>query len=203
MRDKVSIIYLSNPNKSSEQVFIKLRPCIAAIVIFLSLLGSSCSNSSGIQKSGIQIEAEKQAQVWWDASIAKCGEEFYTKYKVASGYSLTMGGDKSYFDNGYIQFKEGDYLVKESKVSESDKLNGVEWSGKIIFPSQIETPLRYYEFESNKWSSWREGPMFYSFNMSGTPNSPQTLKFKKVNGKWSNPESYFTKPQCSEIPKDN
>ncbi len=65
-----------------------------ALIIFLGLSALSCSKA--VQKPPLQIEAEQQAEQWWNASFSKCNETLVTKYKgseiaiVASAFPASM-----------------------------------------------------------------------------------------------------------------
>lgn len=167
-------------------VFIFLFCCVA------------CSSTNPAQK-----EVEQQAQIWWDGWIAKCDDGYYTKYE---GSGLNMGRTELYGKKqAFIQLNQPAYAAVPAPANESEKLNGVELKGRIVMP--LETSLRYITFgistfgnpTSSKWSTWREGPLRYEDRGA----SPQIHEIKKVKGKWQGLEMEgFTKPQCSEIPKE-
>jgi hypothetical protein len=165
------------------------------LVSFILIFGSACSLSKS--------EGERQAQIWWDNTIAQCENDYYTKYKGPEVF--TEANAMNQISEAYIQFKNPSYDVRPTSLAEKDKLNGIEWHGTIII--SFSASLRYYEIGTSsdkKWSSWQEGPLMYSDKRLRELEkpSPYIINFGKIHGKWLVPDTGFTKPQCSEIPKD-
>lgn len=174
-----------------------------------ALLLTSC-------KSAIQKDAESKAKEWWNESIIRCGDDYYTKYFPNGGdlnevYMGTVSGRSS---NAFIEFKSARFDLVETPLTEADKLNGIEWKGLVILvPANFS--FRYYDYEADKWSDWRQGPMMYVSEVHHSINTlmqaadgverlntPQARVLAKQKGKWSfDVGNFFTKPQCSEIPK--
>jgi hypothetical protein len=172
-----------------------------AILSFLTIfvvLYSSCSRST---KSEIQQEAERRAQKWWDASVAKCGEYYYTRIK----WSDIVMGQLVHEDELY-QLKNASYYVKETPLTEATKLNGIEWQGRIVI---IATAHRKRYTDNSGWSSWADGlPQYQSPFLSSLSSSLLDKGFYKVKGHWSigedgkdaDGETTHRKPDCSTIP---
>lgn len=175
----------------------RLSLCIALLTI--SFCSSSCSQDG---QSGVQKEAEARAKAWWDASVAKCGDAYYTRVKWSD---LVMG--QLVRKDELYQLKNASYYVKETPISEATKLNGVEWQGRIIF---VATAYRKRSPDDSEWSAWLEGvpPSQSDFATMVEAHSLLDKGFNKVKGQWSIGEdgkdidgkSTHTKPNCSEIP---
>lgn len=179
-----------------------------AFVVFSTIFFLSCSKL-GSQKSSLQIEAEQQAEQWWKSSVTKCNDTVVTKYKGAS-LSIMGGGFPDSMKEGYLQFKELNYVVEEDKITDADKLNGVEWRGVLLL-LPIDATLRFYRTDNtnnSKWSEWMQGKILYdSFSLSPMPttrtgvNSPFYREVNKVKGQWTQLTNDFNKIECSELPQ--
>jgi hypothetical protein len=173
--------------------------------ITFSLIFSSCSLS--FLRTEAQAEADNQIQKWLNNSFIKCGDNFVTNYK---GSKISVYSDLSSMENAYFQFKEVSYEFQEIPLTESDKLNGIEWKG--ILAIQKGEPLSRYlgadsYIKSNKWSEWKTSVVMYmddfkKFERSSQniPATPFILPIKKAKGKWEFTRE-FNKPACSEIPQ--
>ena len=138
------------------------------------------------------------AQRWWDTSFAKCGDSFYTNAKQSElpvdSPAGSVNVQSPLIGDALFQFKSASFNVTEQPLTEADKLNGIEWQGKVsLSPKNI---FRYYDYQKGGWSSWREGSM---------PIPGRS--FRKEKGKWIGLSEDKTdmhrliKPDCSEIPK--
>lgn len=151
----------------------------------------SCSTNT------LQKEAEEQAELWWQKTITKCGNGYYTHYK---GPDVgTTQGDDFRINDAYIEFEGPGYKVKPLEVTKSDELNGFQWFGLIAIDSNI--PLRYYKKGSKTgWSSWRKGPLMYSDEETRKKNlTPQAIRIGKIRDQWTIAGEHFSKPDCSEV----
>lgn len=83
----------------------------------------------------------------------------------------------------YIQARKVTCKHIPYKVSDAEKLNGVEWKGEISYVYQLH---RFYDPATRKWSEWRDG----SFINSNMP----VFSLIKQHGKWEinggNPDIY-------------
>lgn len=169
-----------------------------ALIIYIPLF-ASCSKT--LTKSENLVEAERQAQAWFDSSFTKCGETFVTRYKGQRIGSIGM-----WMDDGYIQHKLLTFVVEERPLSEADKLNGIEWQGSVLILPMKQT-IRYLKSGENKWSDWKETSIIYDpplyLPQLEKEISPFVRDFKKAKGQWvglSSDKGSFTKVECSQIP---
>lgn len=184
-------------------------PLFLLCIVILSFSGA-CS----LFEDKTYGEAKQKTQAWWDSTFSKCGNDYYTQY---DGNGLIIDSFNP-IKKVLIQFKNLSYKLDEKKLSEKDRLNGEEWRGSIIIPT--DTPFRYYDMNSSdgnkKWSSWISGGMLYeedsldknlevldkSTGVTPLTNSTHIINFSKYKGKWSEPVSRgFKKLDCSVIPK--
>src|SRR5258708_10550705 len=91
--------------------------------------------------------------------------EYPAKTYIASGQ---RAGPESF----YRQIKELKFYIQPGQISESDKLNAIQFTGTCEFTN---SPARVYgdpnAFGPPKWSDWKP--------------SSETVRIEKRNGKWS------------------
>jgi hypothetical protein len=172
---------------------------LSLLTIFVALY-SSCSQSA---KSEIQQEAESRAQKWWDASVAKCGDYYYTRVK----WSDFVRGQLVH-ENEFYQLKNASYYVKETPLTEATKLNGIEWQGRIAFVASAHRK----HTDSWGWTPWTDGVPPTQSDLAPLVEARSLLDkgFSKKNGQWEigedgkeiTGEPTHTKPDCSEIPPE-
>jgi hypothetical protein len=183
---------------------------IVAILVHLLLL-SACPS---LMEPAIKREARAKAQEWWDASVSRCGGDYYTK--IMRDDIVMAGRVFEIEDKPPIQFKPVTYELLEEPITEADRLNGVEWKGYATFPTKLT--FRYYDSRNKKWSSWREGTIIYQPNelrelrnkiIGRELDAPLIQELRKEKGKWNyergdseKDTANLAKPNCSEIPKD-
>ena len=89
---------------------------------------------------GIEREAQTEAEKFWDTKITKCGNSYFTSTK---------------WDKEIIELKDVSYELLTEPISQSDKLNGIEFNGTTIL---IASSRRIYRH--NQWGDWGEGPKY-------------------------------------------
>ena len=145
----------------------------------LVCIGTSCRSSS----SGEGANAAKQ---YWDKSVIQCGNSYFGRQK---GYGI---------GTGFIgEFKGFKYSVDESPITESDKLNGIEWKGTTAMGCDAN---RVDSLFLSPWSDCR-GP-------NGALQSAVALE--KKNGRWYyhlspfdagiEADKYPSQLTCGEVP---
>lgn len=169
-----------------------LYKILAAIPLLLLLLLLSCSPKT---KSSLDIEAENEAQKWWDATVTQCGEDYYARGEWIEEL-LPMKFTKK---SGLFQLKNANFFVENlsARITEADRLNGVEWTGEI---NVLASSHRQYDEEKKAWGLWSDGPPKFMNPLQGKATPIFSNFLEKSNGQWKlvPPKG---KPSCSEIPK--
>lgn len=176
----------------------------------IALLGFTLLLTFGCKSKG-QSEAEHEAQNWFGKSFTNCEGVQVSKYV---GRELKIGSDiGNDVKVGFLEFKELSFSITEDKLSEADKLNGIEWVGSLTLLPQ-KPVVRYYESYSSdaKWSKWLNDLIIYSPSysplgqlvdgLSKDPNNvtPMVRFIKRDKEKWSGFPVGFSAPQCSDVP---
>jgi len=108
--------------------------------------------------------------------IVRCGKDLYIKYEKED-----FEKDRNYA----LSPKPVEVSVVSRKISDADKMNGVEWAGIVSF-----TIIGPYQSASHakKYDEWINGPFVYS-----------RMKFEKKNGVWKYPPGQPMRPfTCEE-----
>jgi hypothetical protein len=147
----------------------------------LVILSFACSAESITPKLSPDGEAEAEAQRYWNSILAKCGDSYYARDNRG-----TPGAERI-----IMQFKDVTFEVNELKITEAEKLNGIEWSGWAIFNTKVS---RFY---LTKWESWRNGAVF----------PVNTMLMRKEKGKWifgvnEKSQPNLKKIDCSDVPTE-
>lgn len=105
-----------------------------------------------------EVQAERQAQLFWNARVTKCGQDYYTK------------------DRGYIhQFRNLAITVNSRFVSGADRLNGIQWRGSTkITVGQSRTYT-----QGHGWGRWSDG---FTYEVGGVEVDAQ---MQRTRGQWS------------------
>lgn len=148
-----------------------MKKTVLTILLIATLSVVACSSSSaGLPgsisgESAIDREARQLAQQHFDLMFTRCGDSYYQMKRVNPDTALGQDGDKDEF---WTEIKNPRLEVSAGKITDTDKMNGIEWQGVIeIFVDN----LRDYD-KSAGWSKWRAGKEV----MSSRP--------VKTNGKW-------------------
>jgi hypothetical protein len=59
-----------------------------------------------------------------------------------------------------IQFKCVGPKLVETPLTQSDKLNGIDWKGTVSLP--LDSSFRYYDYKRKAWSAWSEYHIAYA-----------------------------------------
>src|ERR1700752_222982 len=81
---------------------------------------SSSTQSRQAQPSPLFQEAYRQAEAALQAATTKCGDSHY-----------------NYNSTTIYQYKDVVVSLNESRLTEADRLNGIEWSGSAHFDSKV------------------------------------------------------------------
>ena len=163
-----------------------LRRTAAAVMslILLSALLAGCRNSragsdkssASTTKSGIDAEAQEQAEKYWGSLLTKCAGTIY-------------GKDNRQAVDQIYEFRDSSIRIKPRVLSDADTMNGIEWSGDANFDSKTSRVLT-----AKQWGAWRNGSILLN-----------SQKMEKVNGQWKFGVSADARPplrtfDCSELP---
>lgn len=159
-----------------------MKICFIASVFTLTVL-VSCTSRTG--ESGPASEAKKEAEKYWNSVLTKYGDSYY-------GIRI----DPSLPEGVLYQFKEPQITFKEQRVSDADRLNGLEYAA-------IST-VTYKAYRKNwrrQWQAWGGA------GMVGGVNAFLNEDVKKLKGKWfvglnpEHPPKHWQKINCSEVPQ--
>lgn len=162
----------------------------------LNLLSCSASNNGN---TALDAEADRKGQEYLARTVVKCGEDYYAKahwLDIFRGDAIQMAA--------LYQLKTPVAIVEkdESPITEADRLNGIEWRGKIVV---VAIAHRYRYSSMNVWSGWND---MSPYNGSTNPlfsGAPLDSALYKKNGQW-NIDEVSTDPRdkpldCSQIPQ--
>lgn len=166
---------------------------------FLMIVLLLCSCNSP-KPNPLLKEAEQKAEIYKDAILTKCGEDYYASLEWSE-----LIGNKIVSNQAIFQFKSPVMFVNEQPIKDVDKnLNQVEFTGEITF---LAAGHRVFEKNGDKmtWSSWREDvPRHISALASGRSYLDRDIS--KEKGRWSIGGWYIDedkgkpkKIQCSEV----
>jgi len=158
---------------------------IAKAVLLVALIAvtgthvTSCSGklmSAGRNKSGVDAEAQQEAEKYWGSLLTKCGGTIYGK------------DNREAVDQIY-EFRDVSIRIKSRALSDADRMNGIEWSGDAYFDSKTSRVLT-----GAKWGPWRNGSIWLN-----------SQKMEKVNGQWKFGVTTDARPplrtlDCSQLP---
>lgn len=161
------------------------------VVISISacILLSACWTDFGSAVSSTKSEAQKEAEKFWSTQITKCGESYYRKEVLPKKDNYVL----------LYEMKDPTILAETHKLTEADRLNGLEWDGTTTFSPKAS---RVWAQDPGSWYEWKKG-------MGNVPEL--TYPMKKVKGQWSvdtkrmwarEETSKYVPVDCSQIPKD-
>jgi hypothetical protein len=154
-------------------------------LLSLLLTLSSCAGKPGATGSSADAEASAQAEKFWFSQITQCGDSYYRVRE------LTSGGKE------FFEIKEPKVRLSPRKLTDADRLNGVEWDGKAVLEAKV---VRVWGPKVGPWEPWSNGVWRmdnYQYPM------------KKVNGQWTvdtrlggvfDEVARYVPADCSEIP---
>lgn len=157
-----------------------ITKCIVLMaLILLSVLLTGCSGKSmpgTAGRSGIDAEAQQEAEKHWGSLLTKCGGTIY-------------GKDNRQAVDQIYEFRDTSIRIKSRTLSDADRMNSIEWSGNAIFDSKTSRVLT-----GDKWGPWRDGSIYLN-----------SEKMEKVRGQWKFGVAADARPplrtfDCSELP---
>jgi len=131
---------------------------VAVSIVVLAGFVTSCRTKlspAGASKSGIDAEAQQEAEKYWESLLTKCGGIIY-------------GKDNRRAVDQIYEFRDTSIKIKPRVLSDADKMNGVQWSGDTDFDSKTSRVLI-----GGKWGPWRDGSIYLN-----------SEKMEKVHAQW-------------------
>jgi hypothetical protein len=116
------------------------------------------------------------------------GESILTKCFTQCG-DTWIGRKDVNGEVSYLQLKDaafGAVALRDGKLTETDKRNGVEWRGITVVTAKSH---RYYV--RGMWTVWLDRPIYDDW---------LSLSLKKVSGKWQYDRLVYQPVPCDEIP---
>lgn len=157
---------------------------ILLLIIPLFFVNSACNS--------VANEAKAKAQQEFEQQFSKCGDSYYSIVTRKSVFSTDKPQPLQIRQLKNLTFR----VVREDKLDESDKLNGIEWSGLVIAEYDAQ---RFYDTESKRWGSWLpfvEAKLeSLSFLVTKTKHGFSISKEGKLRDIYTN----FEKPDCANI----
>jgi len=166
-------------------VLLLLLVGVGAVVLRLSYVQPQTSRDDG---DPIYNEAKEQSQKFWDSMLVRCGDSYFGV--------LTFAGENVPSQRRIVQIKEPEIIVTETEgeISQADKLNGVEFSGKTFISASASR-----NYNDGKWGEWSERTL-------ATPSGTTSTTVRKVKGRWhfgigKESRFRFTPTTCGTIPR--
>jgi hypothetical protein len=165
-----------------------LREIAFLFALTLTSLSLACSSLTRTPSSPIDAEAQREAEKFWATQVTKCGDSYYRKEILPKKDNYVL----------YFQMRDPEIVVTLNKVSEADRLNGIEWKGETSFSPKAS---RVWGTEKGAWYEWKPG-------MGNVPDLSYGMR--KVSGQWkvNTEKSYITggiikyeTVNCSEVPQ--
>lgn len=130
---------------------------LVLIAIALLFMFSYCSTNS---------EAEDKAQEKWNSILLECSGNtylYYTDYNSVYHYQQVE----------LIELKDYSIITKAQRISEAQKLNGIEWAGTSNLKAKASRRCIFRNGTIvEKWSQWNNW------------NTSESFDLVKTNGEW-------------------
>jgi hypothetical protein len=167
---------------------IVLKALVVTAIIFTCMTLMACGGDFGSAASLAKTEAQQEAEKFWATQVTKCGESYYRKEVLPKKGDYVL----------LYEMKEPTVLAEPRKLSDADRLNGIEWEGRTVFSPKSS---RVWGQDPGTWYEWKKG-------MGNVPELSYPMK--KVNGKWSvdtkrhwsrEETSKYVPVDCAQIPQ--
>jgi hypothetical protein len=153
-----------------------------------------------VVNSGAQLakaELEQEGQRLLAQKYIKCGDDYFTKFQPMVTVSMPKGPHSW----AILQAKEVMVGTDLSKLADVDRLNGVEWKGRVEVQARL---VRWYATaqlypkwvppQRQGWTDWEE---------HGPPGGSISAMVEKRNGTLTVktlPGDVLSVPTCDELP---
>lgn len=156
-------------------LLVVIAPLACALVL-------ACRTDFGSDASSGKSEAQREAEKFWATQVTKCGDSHFRKEVLLKKDDYAL----------LYEMKGPTVLVDANKVTEADRLNGIEWKGSTTFSPKAS---RVWGQESGSWFPWKKG----------AGNVPElTYGMRKVKSVWSiDTERHWSREETSKyVPVD-
>jgi len=147
----------------------------SVLIVFLSIL-LLVNSGFTVENSKARELGEKELSKY----LVKCGDNWYIKRRAVGLVGLR---------------REGNIDLREMVLSESDKLNGLEFKGVLIF-NYYGPSREFNSWDNNTWGEWKESKYFID------------IIIIKQNSQWSINKSSdlfrgatYTTINCNDLPR--
>lgn len=167
---------------------IDFRARVVTTFTITCLILTACGGNFGSATSSAESEAQKEAEKFWATQVTKCGESYYRKEVLPKKSDYVL----------LYEMKEPTILAQPRRLSDADRLNGVEWEGTTTFSPKSS---RVWGQDPGTWYEWKKG-------MGNVPELSYPMK--KAGGKWTvdtkrhwsrEETSKYVPVDCSKIPQ--
>lgn len=170
----MSLTCVSSSDSTHVNQFMLALPLVLFSVLLTGCTGKSMPAGTG--RSGVDAEAQQEAEKHWGSLLTQCGGTIY-------------GKDNRQAVDQIYEFRDTSIRIKPRVLSDADTMNGIEWSGDAIFDSKTSRVLT-----GDKWGPWRNGSIYLN-----------SEKMEKVHGQWkfgvaADARSPLRTFDCSELP---
>lgn len=175
---------------------------ILSILLALALL-SGCDRATSNSGTTNDKPAEKEKFTPLQQEALKVAAQIFEQHWVRDGDSwfTSVHEPHGWAENVTIQIKDVTHVLNESRITEADRLNGIEWRGEIeIRPkaSRAHAPKQTPQYQFVGWREWQDGMDFLVTNH---------ITLMKKAGKWSggldgsdrDDSTKFIKPSLSAL----
>lgn len=180
------------PNVSRRSIYMganEMYRSLGVAVILAAQLLLACSTGVWSTGPSSSSEPQREAEKFWATQVTKCGESYYRKEVLPKKGDYVL----------LYEMKEPTILAESRKLSDADRLNGIEWEGRTVFSPKSS---RVWAQDPGTWYEWKKG-------MGNVPELSYPMK--KVKGQWGvdtkrtwsrEETSKYVAVDCSQIPQD-
>lgn len=151
----------------------------AASICLVACPSSKDRSASTPVPSGLSAEALEFAKRYFAKHASQCGDSWYSRCQLADYFRTIQNVEVSI------------YVAEVQPLTESDRLNGVEWQGSIGFSAKRSRD-RLEAMGRASWDPWRE--MGHGL--------PQLVLVKMKNSEWKVIGGAEMGDDCKPVPCD-
>jgi hypothetical protein len=143
------------------------RLAFAAVLVASLVVGQEHS----LHAASVDAEAKEAAKQLWKAVTSRCGDTI-----IYNGGKLV---------DSLTQYKGTEFDIQAQKLTEADKLNGIEWAGSVKLRSEARRTL--YSSGWTEWLALKDGLSFAIRKTNGiwdyglSPNNDMFLKYAPIS----------------------
>jgi hypothetical protein len=131
-----------NRINSQSATLVSQKKLITLLLMVTGCFLACSAGKMGLAPRSIDDEAKAEADKFWATQITKCGDDYYRKLE------FFKGGESWY------ELKDPSVRISAARVSDADRLNGLEWHGNIYLETKTS---RTWQLGANKWDESENG----------------------------------------------